>query len=307
MPAPRFALPVLLLVVLVTACAGAPAAPDAERHARAAEGCVRALERNGGRDVVVDSTQGIGGFEVQVILRQAGGFKTVCRYDSLQRHCRRSRRHEHLRCGGGGRCGRADRYAGAAQLAAQSRAPRHRQHAAARRRRAGSAGAAPVLQAPARRPARTGDALDAATAALWQQFALNQRAYNRFCEQALGKPLPPRAAEALGADAERNDALRRTWYRCCREEGIDPRQPQRLPLLFALDAAIGFPGGLHYRTFEGPRRRSDDGDGLYFGAAFGDADAACGDAAGFGGECGSGGGDSADGGDGGGDGGGGGD
>lgn len=144
-----------------------------------------------------------------------------------------------------------------------------------------------------------------AAAALWREFALNQRAYTRFCEQALGQPLPPRAAEALGADAERNDALRRTWYRCCREEGIDPRQPQRLPLLFALDAAIGFPGGLHYRTFEGPRRRSDDGDGLYFGAAFGDSSAACGDAAGFGGECGSDGGDGGGSADGGGDGGGG--
>lgn len=146
----------------------------------------------------------------------------------------------------------------------------------------------------------------AAAAALWQKFSANQRAYTRFCEQALGRPLPPRAAEALGADAERNDALRRTWYRCCREEGIDPRQPQRLPLLFALDAATGFAGGVHYRVFEGPQRRGDDGGGgLYFGAAFGDPDAACGDAAGFGGECGSGGGDAADGGDGGGDGGGG--
>lgn len=141
-----------------------------------------------------------------------------------------------------------------------------------------------------------------AAAALWQKFAQNPRAYTRFCEQALGKPLPHLAAEALGPDAERNDALRRTWYRCCREEGIDPRQPQRLPLLFALDAAIGFPGGLHYSAFEGQRRRSDDGNGIYFGADFGDSDAACGDAAGFGGECGSGGdGSDGDGGGGGGD------
>ena len=73
----------LLAFSLLTACAAAPAAPESERHARAAEGCMRTLERNGWRDLSVVSAQGIGGFEVQVILQEAGGFKKVCRYDSL--------------------------------------------------------------------------------------------------------------------------------------------------------------------------------------------------------------------------------
>ena len=79
------ALPVSLssLLLLLASCAGAPGGAETDRHARAVEGCTRTLERNGWRDVSVVSTQGTGGFEVQVILQEAGGIKKVCRYDSL--------------------------------------------------------------------------------------------------------------------------------------------------------------------------------------------------------------------------------
>lgn len=64
-------------------CGSAPPTTPPDRHARAAEGCMRTLDRNGWRDVTVVSAQGIGGFEVQVILQDAGGFKKVCRYDTF--------------------------------------------------------------------------------------------------------------------------------------------------------------------------------------------------------------------------------
>lgn len=134
-----------------------------------------------------------------------------------------------------------------------------------------------------------------AAATLWRAFSRDGPMYARFCEQAFGNDLPWRPAEVLGPDAARNDALRRTWFRCCAEEGIDPRHPGRLPLLFALDAAIAFPGGIRYQPAPGPQRRRDDGE-MQYGVSFGDGEAACGDAAGFGGECGGDGGGSADGG-----------
>ena len=40
--------------------------------------------------------------------------------------------------------------------------------------------------------------------------------------------------------------LRRAWWGACRDEGLNPRQPVQLPLLFALDAELGIPGGYRY-------------------------------------------------------------
>lgn len=82
-PSVRHLLAATLAAMGGAGCDTAPAAASPQHHARAAEGCVRTLERNGWRDVSVVSTQGIGGFEVQVILQDAGGFKKPCRYDML--------------------------------------------------------------------------------------------------------------------------------------------------------------------------------------------------------------------------------
>jgi hypothetical protein len=64
------------------------------------------------------------------------------------------------------------------------------------------------------------------------------------------RPLPPprpheRTTSTARATTQR-DGLRRAWYWACRAEGIDPRKPSRLPLLFALDATLGIAGGYVY-------------------------------------------------------------
>jgi hypothetical protein len=85
---------------------------------------------------------------------------------------------------------------------------------------------------------------------LWHEFILHTRGYERFCRQAFGHLLHHVPAEAMPPDAasDRTKAagLRRAWYWSCREEGIDPRKPARLPTLFALDAALAVAGGYHY-------------------------------------------------------------
>src|SRR5690606_25879947 len=71
--------------------------------------------------------------------------------------------------------------------------------------------------------------------AMWHEFILHTQAYRDWCQLALGRFLHHTPAEALGGDARRNDGLRRAWFWACKDEAIDPRQPTRLPLLFALD------------------------------------------------------------------------
>ena len=138
--------------------------------------------------------------------------------------------------------------------------------------------------------------------AYWHVLILDTKSYAQWCERTLGRFLHHVPAERLGSDAPANDGLRRAWFFACREEAIDPRRPTRLPLLFALDAKLGIPGGVFYS----PRPRpaglggtTDGGAEITYGADFadasfsGDADAmggadAGGDGGGDGGGCGGG-------------------
>ena len=116
----------------------------------------------------------------------------------------------------------------------------------------------------------------------WHEFILHTRAYGLWCDVAFGALLHHTPAEVLGRDPKRNDGLRRTWYWACKEESIDPRQPARLPLLFALDKKFDIPGGYTYV----PDCRDIDrqsGSDTYCGSEFGDGGGAGGDADGFGG------------------------
>jgi hypothetical protein len=85
--------------------------------------------------------------------------------------------------------------------------------------------------------------------ALWHEFILHTRSYDAFCRRAFGRMLHHTPAQALGPsspDGDRKAGLRRAWLWSCKEEGIDPQRAGRLPMLFALDAALAIPGGYHY-------------------------------------------------------------
>jgi len=138
--------------------------------------------------------------------------------------------------------------------------------------------------------------------AYWHALILDTKRYAEWCERTLGRFLHHVPAERLGSDAAANDGLRRAWFFACREEAIDPRRPSRLPLLFALDAKLGIPGGVVYSPRPRPPGLNGKSDGDaeitygddFAGASFsGDADAmggadASGDGGGDGGGCGGG-------------------
>jgi hypothetical protein len=81
---------------------------------------------------------------------------------------------------------------------------------------------------------------------LWHEFILYTREYQNFCQRAFGGFLHHMPAVVLSADRKNNEGLRRVWWQCCREENIDPVNPTRLPLLFALDAKFKVAGGFTY-------------------------------------------------------------
>jgi hypothetical protein len=109
--------------------------------------------------------------------------------------------------------------------------------------------------------------------ALWHEFILYTHNYEAFCRQAFGRFLHHSPAVVLSSQAASNAGLRRVWWQACRDENIDPRQPSRLPLLFALDAKFGIENGFRYLAdCRGPRREGDTGVGVvvvYCGGDFG--------------------------------------
>ena len=119
----------------------------------------------------------------------------------------------------------------------------------------------------------------------WHEFILHTRAYASWCDAAFGRVLHHTPAEVLGRDPKRNDGLRRTWYWACKEESINPRQPSRLPLLFALDKKYSIAGGFTYVPDCRDINRQSGSD-AYCGTSFSDgggSDGVAGDADGFGG------------------------
>ena len=93
---------------------------------------------------------------------------------------------------------------------------------------------------------------------LWHELILYTRHYDNFCKKAFGGFLHHTPAVVLSRDKQNNSGLRRIWWLTCREESIDPRQPSRLPLLFAIDKKLNITDGFVYLPDCRGIRRSDD-------------------------------------------------
>ena len=106
---------------------------------------------------------------------------------------------------------------------------------------------------------------------LWHAFILHTRAYAVFCDGAFGRFMHHTPAVAMGGSKASNTGLRRCWWQCCRAENINPKQPTRLPLLFAIDNKLAIIGGFRYAPDCGPLK-SQGGDGavaIHCGGDFG--------------------------------------
>lgn len=80
----------------------------------------------------------------------------------------------------------------------------------------------------------------------WHEFILFTRQYQKFCQRAFGKFLHHTPAEAMPSRQVATDGIKRAWRLACADEGIRARQPERLPLIFGLDARLGIAGGFIY-------------------------------------------------------------
>ena len=76
--------------------------------------------------------------------------------------------------------------------------------------------------------------------------------YFQFCRKAGRRmvSMPSQAvddAEVMSTPTQASDGLKRAWRLACAHEKIDPKKPDRLPRLFAIDAALGIAGGFIYQ------------------------------------------------------------
>lgn len=80
----------------------------------------------------------------------------------------------------------------------------------------------------------------------WHAFILHTRYYQDFCSKAFGRFLHHTPAEAMTSQTQATEGIRCAWRLACALEHINPKQPERLPRLFALDGALNITGGFRY-------------------------------------------------------------
>lgn len=91
----------------------------------------------------------------------------------------------------------------------------------------------------------------------WHEFILFTRDYEKFCRQAFGQFLHHTPAEAMESNKVMDEGMRRAWRWLAILEELDPANPARLPLLFAIDQRLNIPDGNFYEihpTKKGYRR-----------------------------------------------------
>jgi hypothetical protein len=130
----------------------------------------------------------------------------------------------------------------------------------------------------------------------WHEFILFTRRYETFCHSAFGRFLHHTPAEAMRTPTQASEGIRRAWLLACLREKIDPKKPERLPRLFAMDAQLAIAGGFIYHLDCLAAQKNGLGSGFcasHIGCGSGcsgSSDSGCaGDGGGCGGGCGGGG------------------
>lgn len=96
--------------------------------------------------------------------------------------------------------------------------------------------------APRKNIAMPSKAVDVA----WHEFILFTKEYQRFCNKAFGRFLHHTPVEAMANRSVASEGLKRAWLLSCQREKIDPKTPEKLPILFSIDSLLGIDDGYHY-------------------------------------------------------------
>jgi hypothetical protein len=80
----------------------------------------------------------------------------------------------------------------------------------------------------------------------WHEFILFTRAYKVFCTKALGRFLHHTPTEAMKTPTLAHEGIKHAWKIACSREMIDPKKPDRLPMIFAIDALLNIEDGYRY-------------------------------------------------------------
>lgn len=80
----------------------------------------------------------------------------------------------------------------------------------------------------------------------WHEFILFTRSYKEFCDRGLGRFLHHTPTEVMKTPTLAQEGIKRAWRLACANEKIDPKKPDRLPMIFAIDALLLIPDGYHY-------------------------------------------------------------
>jgi len=81
---------------------------------------------------------------------------------------------------------------------------------------------------------------------LWHEFILFTREYEHFCKQGLGRFLHHVPTEAMKSKTQAQEGIKRAWRLACAKEGINPKHPTKLPLLFHIDKTLNIVDGFQY-------------------------------------------------------------
>lgn len=82
---------------------------------------------------------------------------------------------------------------------------------------------------------------------LWHEFILFTKAYQQFCRRAFGRYLHHTPVEAMATATTAGEGIKRAWRLACDREGIDPKNPKYLPLIFAIDGQFNLQDGFLYQ------------------------------------------------------------
>jgi len=81
----------------------------------------------------------------------------------------------------------------------------------------------------------------------WHEFLLFTREYQSFCQKGIGRFLHHTPTEVMKSPTSAQEGIKRAWRLACAKEGIDPKNPTKLPPLFAIDKSLNIKGGFSYQ------------------------------------------------------------